>query len=47
VEFDGCNSINNKALIELNVLKDYLTSLKIKNCVNISDQGIISLGHLQ
>ncbi|CAI6349751.1 unnamed protein product [Macrosiphum euphorbiae] len=47
VEFDGCNSINNKALIELNILKGYLTSLKINNCANVSDQGIISLKHLQ
>ncbi|KAL4112522.1 hypothetical protein QTP88_016293 [Uroleucon formosanum] len=47
VEFDGCNSINNKALIELNVLKDNLTSLKINDCVNVSDRGIISLEHLK
>ncbi|XP_060861901.1 ATP synthase subunit s, mitochondrial-like [Metopolophium dirhodum] len=47
VEFDGCKSINNKALVELNILKDHLTSLKINNCANVSDQGIISLKHLQ
>jgi len=47
MEFDGCSSINNEALGELNILKDYLTSLKINDCVNISDQGIMSLEELK
>ncbi|KAL4148174.1 hypothetical protein QTP88_002458 [Uroleucon formosanum] len=32
IEFDGCNSINNEALGQLNILKDYLKNLKINNC---------------
>ncbi|XP_060836286.1 ATP synthase subunit s, mitochondrial-like [Rhopalosiphum padi] len=47
VEFDKCDSINNEALIKLNILKDHLTNLKINDCVNISDQGIRSLEQLQ
>ncbi|KAL4148175.1 hypothetical protein QTP88_002459 [Uroleucon formosanum] len=47
IEFDGCNSINNEALGQLNILKDYLKNLKINNCVNVSDQGIMSLEQLQ
>jgi len=47
VEFVGCNTIDNEALSKLNILKDYLTDLKINGCVNVSDQGIMSLEHLQ
>lgn len=47
VEFVGCNTIDNEALSKLNILKDYLTSLKINGCVNVSDQGIMSLEQLQ
>lgn len=47
VEFVGCNTIDNEALHKLNILKDYLTHLKINGCLNVSNQGIISLEHLQ
>lgn len=47
VEFVGCNTIDNEALLKLNILKDYLTHLKINGCVNVSDQGIMSLEYLQ
>ncbi|XP_008186984.1 ATP synthase subunit s, mitochondrial [Acyrthosiphon pisum] len=47
VEFVGCNTIDNKALSKLNILKDYLTNLKINGCINVSDQGIMSLEQLQ
>jgi len=46
MEFDGCNSINYKALMKFNMIKDYLATLKIIGCVNISDWGM-SLEHLQ
>ncbi|XP_025202484.1 ATP synthase subunit s, mitochondrial-like [Melanaphis sacchari] len=47
VEFDGCDSIDDEALSKLNILKDYITDLKINDCVNVSDQGIRSLEQLQ
>jgi len=47
IEFDRCNSINNTALSELNILKDYLKNLKINGCVNVSDHGIMSLEELR
>ncbi|CAI6365752.1 unnamed protein product [Macrosiphum euphorbiae] len=47
VEFVGCHTIDNEALSKLNILKDYLTNLKINGCINVSDQGIKSLEQLQ
>jgi len=47
MEFNGCSSIDNEALDELNILKDYLKCLKINNCENVSDQGIMSLEQLK
>jgi len=47
VAFVGCFTIDNEALSKLNILKDYLTNLKINGCINVSDQGIMSLEQLQ
>ncbi|KAL5234108.1 hypothetical protein ACI65C_001518 [Semiaphis heraclei] len=47
MEFDGCSSIDNEALDELIILKDYLKCLKINDCKNVSDQGIMSLEQLK
>uniref|UniRef100_A0A2S2P5R6 ATP synthase subunit s n=1 Tax=Schizaphis graminum TaxID=13262 RepID=A0A2S2P5R6_SCHGA len=47
VEFVGCNTIDNEALSKLNILKDYLTNLKINGCLNVSDKGIMALEQLQ
>ncbi|XP_026808056.1 ATP synthase subunit s, mitochondrial-like [Rhopalosiphum maidis] len=47
IEFVGCNTIDNEALSKLNILKDYLTNLKINGCLNVSDQGIMALEQLQ
>lgn len=47
IEFVGCHTINNEALNRLQILKNCLTSLKINSCINISDEGIIGLEHLQ
>lgn len=45
--FIGCHTITNEALRKLDILKNYLTSLKINGCVNVSDEGILALEHLQ
>jgi hypothetical protein len=47
IAFVGCNTIDNEALHKLQILKESLTSLEIDYCVNISDEGIIELEHLQ
>uniref|UniRef100_A0A2H8TXU9 ATP synthase subunit s, mitochondrial n=2 Tax=Melanaphis sacchari TaxID=742174 RepID=A0A2H8TXU9_9HEMI len=47
VELVGCHTIDNEALNKLNILKDCLTNLKINGCINVSDQGIMSLEQLQ
>lgn len=46
IEFIGCNTIDNEALNKLNILKDYLTNLKINGCLNVSE-GIMSLEQLK
>lgn len=47
VSFVKCHTINNKALHMLHTLQDSLTTLKISDCVNVSDEGILELEHLQ
>jgi len=47
MELVGCNTIDNEALSKLNIMKDYLTNLKINGCINVSDPGIKSLEQLQ
>lgn len=45
--FVGCHTITNEALRNLKILKNYLKCLKINGCVNVSDEGILALEHLQ
>jgi len=47
IAFVGCHTINNEALSKLGILKNSLTSLKVNGCINVSDEGILSLECLQ
>lgn len=47
IAFVGCHTIDNKALSKLQIVKDCLTSLKINGCLNVSDEGVLALEHLQ
>ncbi|XP_050443448.1 ATP synthase subunit s, mitochondrial [Adelges cooleyi] len=47
VSFVGCNTIENKALSNLNLLAECLEHLEVIGCVNVTDNGILALKDLQ
>lgn len=47
VAFVGCHTINNQALNKCSILKNSLITLRVNDCLNVSDIGILSLENLK